>query len=152
MCGPAEYVEKPSGQDTAHLARKQEAGLWRLEDEPFETGRVIKEKDQQYPAYPNSSFDLAKAMQLAAGVLGSGTSYAYALFLNVIHFDRAIQAESRITILEKKCEELEKLVRDLMKEVETLRAENKELRIQLNLMRESRERSEDLNPASGGSA
>jgi len=34
-------------------------------------------------------------------VLESGTSYAIALLLNIQHFDRAIQAETRITQLEK---------------------------------------------------
>lgn len=106
----------------------------------------VKNKDESSPAFPNSSFDLAKAVELAVRVLGSGTSYAYALYLNVIHFDRAILAESRIAVLEKKCEALEK---EFRKEIDILKEENRELRRQLNLIREARERSEDLAPTAG---
>lgn len=101
---------------------------------------------ETYPAHQKSSFDLARAVELAVRVLGSGTSYAYALYLNITHFERAITAESRLDILEKKCEALE---REFRKAVDTLKEENRELRRQLNLIRESRERSEDLDPAAG---
>ena len=43
---------------------------------------------------------------MAARILESGTSYATALILNIQHFDRAIQAETRIVRLEKEYEEL----------------------------------------------
>jgi hypothetical protein len=90
---------------------------------------------ETYPAHQKSSFDLAKAVELAVRVLGSGTSYAYALYLNITHFERAITAESRLDVLEEKCKSLEQSV--------------KELQRQLNLMRKAREQSEDLDPAAG---
>ena len=58
---------------------------------------------------------------MATDVLVSNTSYTYALYLNIVHFDRAIKAETRITTLENKCEILEKKVTDLIKIVESLR-------------------------------
>ncbi len=50
-------------------------------------------------------FKVSDALTMAARVLESGTSYATALLLNIQHFDRAIQAETRITQLEKNLQE-----------------------------------------------
>ncbi len=165
ICGPEEPEERPSKAATARQPM-DEPGRWALEAEILqpvnertpEYNRDVRKgvpKDDQYPTFPNSSFDLAKAIELAVRVLGSGTSYAYALYLNVIHFDRAILAESRIAVLEKKCEELEKKVEKLLNiadKVEKLEAENRELNRQLNLLRESREQSEAQGPAASESA
>jgi len=139
---------RPLDSETNYQTEKIASYGARVKD--LQVMQGIKNKDESSPAFPNSSFDLAKAVELAVRVLGSGTSYAYALYLNVIHFDRAILAESRIAVLEKKCEALEK---EFRKEIDILKEENRELRRQLNLIRESRERSEDLDPAAGqGSA
>ena len=50
-------------------------------------------------------FKVSDALTMAARVLESGTSYAMALLLNIQHFDRAIQAETRITQLENNLQE-----------------------------------------------
>lgn len=50
---------------------------------------------------------------MAARVLESGTTYAIALYLNIEHFDRAIQAEARVTALETRVAVLENEILNL---------------------------------------
>jgi uncharacterized coiled-coil protein SlyX len=66
-------------------------------------------------------FKVSGALTMAARVLESGTSYAMALYTNIQHFDRAIQAEARITELEKKDEAQTDRINHLEGECETLR-------------------------------
>gem|GEM_PF-6825817 len=54
---------------------------------------------------------------MAVRVLESGTSYATALYLNIQHFDRAIQAEARIQLLEKGIEILGEKIEILEQQV-----------------------------------
>lgn len=58
-------------------------------------------------------FKLSEALTMVARVLESGTSYATALYVNIQHFDRAIQAEKRIANLEQKNNGLEKRLNNL---------------------------------------
>ena len=69
------------------------------------------------PASPQG-FRISDAMAMAARVLESGTTYAIALYLNIEHFDRAIQAETRVTALEARVASLENEIL-LLKEVLT---------------------------------
>jgi len=102
-----------------------------------ERGAVVGEDPAQYPA-----FDPMAAVSLAAQVLGSKSSYAHALYLNIVHFNRAIKVEQRNADLES---DMKKISAELNK----LKTEVIELRRQLNLIREARERSEDLAPTAG---
>jgi hypothetical protein len=52
-------------------------------------------------------FRISDAITMAARVLESGTTYAIALYLNIEHFDRAIQAEARVSALEERVGSLE---------------------------------------------
>jgi uncharacterized coiled-coil protein SlyX len=58
---------------------------------------------------------------MAARVLESRTSYALALFTNIQHFDRAIQAEARIAQLERKDQEQMDRINKLEGECDELR-------------------------------
>ena len=51
---------------------------------------------------------VSDAFTMTARILESGTSYADALYLNILHFDWAIQAEKRIVNLEQRVGALEK--------------------------------------------
>ena len=81
----------------------------------------IKEKVTAAPiidsqdSLKNYQFKLSESLTKAAEVLESGTSYATALHLNIVHFHRAIQAES---------------------EIAELRAENKELKARIERLEE----------------
>lgn len=48
-----------------------------------------------------AGWTVTDALIMASRVFESGTSYANALYLNVVHFDRAIQAEARINRMER---------------------------------------------------
>lgn len=52
-------------------------------------------------------FRVSDALVMASRVLESGTSYAIALYLNIQHFDRAINAEARLVTVEQRIAELE---------------------------------------------
>jgi hypothetical protein len=49
---------------------------------------------QQAPCAQGQEFRISDALAMCARVLESGTSYATALYLNIQHFDRAVQAET----------------------------------------------------------
>jgi len=78
----------------------------------------------------DTEIKVSDALTMTARVLESGTSYATALYLNIVHFDQAIQAEKRITKLEIECDELkerlsaleEKIKEDLKSRKEALKA------------------------------
>jgi len=64
------------------------------------------------PARPRSieqpiGFEASHVLKMAARVIASNTSYAQALYLNIIHFDRATQAEERLNHLENRVRSLE---------------------------------------------
>ena len=67
----------------------------------------------------HEQFKLSEALTAAARVLESKTSYAVILHLNIQHFDRAIQAETRIIQLEQNNERLEKRMFNLEKKLLT---------------------------------
>jgi transcriptional regulator with XRE-family HTH domain len=76
--------------------------------------------DGMPPAIPGGrdrEFRLSDAITMAVRVLESGTSYATALYLNIQHFDRAIQAEARIQLLEKGIEILGEKIEILEQQV-----------------------------------
>jgi len=68
-----------------------------------EKGLKINEPAVEYSTKSSAVHEQIKisdALAMAARVLESQTSYATALYLNIQHFDRAIQAEQRIANLE----------------------------------------------------
>ncbi len=77
---------------------------------------------------------------MAARVLESGTSYAIALQLNIQHFDRAIQAETRITQLEKNLQEYNKRVLNIEKWIKSDRRKGKRRQEDLGLPPDDDER------------
>ena len=52
-------------------------------------------------AHTGVEIRISEALRMTASVLESGTSYATALYLNIVHFDRAVCAETTIS----KCQE-----------------------------------------------
>jgi hypothetical protein len=80
-------------------------------------------------------FRISDAMTMCARVLESGTSYATALYLNIQHFDRAVQAETvvkkcqddlkvmgaSIAKMQSRMDELEKENRNLHEEIRKLK-------------------------------
>ncbi len=68
---------------------------------------ILKEEPVDYKmSGKKADFDTVDAMRMVTNILLSGTSYANALFLKIQHFDRAITAESRISNLENKNNDL----------------------------------------------
>lgn len=98
-------------------------------EEGFPTGSgesIYKDRGglaQEAPEVYNvdQGFKVSEALTMAARVLDSGTSYAFALYTNIRHFDRAIQAEARITDLEDKNKDQADRVLKLENECEDLR-------------------------------
>lgn len=69
----------------------------------------------------DQGFKVSEVLTMAARVLESGTSYALALLTNIQHFDRAIQAEARISDLENKNKDQADRIGKLENECEDLR-------------------------------
>lgn len=88
-------------------------------------------------------FKVSDALTMAARVLESDTSYATALYLNIQHFDRAIQAETRIVQLEERQQVNDKRILALETQVEKLIGEQRADR------RKEERRQEDLGPPDG---
>jgi choline dehydrogenase-like flavoprotein len=65
---------------------------------------------------------------MATNVLLSNTSYAYALYLNIVQFSRAIMGDDRIVNFEKKYKEMEKRIEELEKSIKVLSEENRALK------------------------
>jgi hypothetical protein len=65
---------------------------------------------------------------MATNVLLSNTSYAYALYLNIVQFSRAIMGDDRIVNFEKKYKEMEKRIEELEKSIKVLTEENRALK------------------------
>lgn len=80
-------------------------------------GDIFPQNILQQPDSSSSNaaveFKISEALTMTAGVLESGTSYATALYLNIQHFHRAIQAETRLARLESRVEALEEVIRKL---------------------------------------
>lgn len=66
--------------------------------QPVSVGAIYKDT---LHGVVDQGFKVSEALTMAARVLESRTSYALALFTNIQHFDRAIQAEARISDLER---------------------------------------------------
>lgn len=87
----------------------------------------VRSPDPDYEYGPRRAYTVHEALLMATRVLESDTSYADALYLNIQHFDRAIQAEERLSIiedenkhqldrivsLEDECEKFKKRIEDL---------------------------------------
>jgi transcriptional regulator with XRE-family HTH domain len=84
---------------------------------PAKEGTTYKDRSEE----AEDGFKVSDALTMTAQVLESGTSYATALYMNIQHFNRAIQAEARITELEKKDQAQTDRINHLEGECETLR-------------------------------
>lgn len=102
------------------------------------------------PLSSAQGFRVSDALTMTARVLESGTSYATALYLNIVHFERAVTAESRIAHLESNMISIKKELVDM---IEALQKENRVLGSELNRLKATHEgpdgRSDDLTNASG---
>ncbi len=81
----------------------------------------------------DGEFKVSDALTMTARVLESGTSYAMALLLNIQHFDRAIQAETRITQLEKDLRKNNKRLLNIDKLIKSDRRKGKRRKEDLGL-------------------
>lgn len=75
---------------------------------------------QQAPAGPE--IRISEAMTMMARVLESGTSYATALYFNIVHFDRAIAATQELHACQDRITNLETQVAALRRQVDGLTA------------------------------
>ncbi len=102
---------------------------------PVEVGTSVLGERSQYRSSRSSSltspigeFKIRDVVYMATQILESGTSYAHALYLNIVHFDRALQGETRIEKCEGDIRRLEGEVESMKKMVEKLSEENKLLK------------------------
>ncbi|GEM_PF-5261016 len=123
------------------------------------TGKGEKFKREQVEEYKDaetvkgtiqSEFRVSEALTMCARVLESGTSYATALYLNIQHFERAVAAEERITIVEKQQADIESRNRAFEQKMQAeflemkrmmgeLRQENQSLRTEVNRLKSTHE-------------
>jgi len=102
-------------------------------EEPAQVIPIYKEmKEEPLPdtqgpsSYHDAEIKISEALTKTAEVLESGTSYATALHLNIVHFHRAVSAESEIKKLRAENAELKNRVDRLEQAVEGLLAEREE--------------------------
>jgi transcriptional regulator with XRE-family HTH domain len=62
-------------------------------------------KDNKYNYSIQPQWNVSDALDMASRVLVSNTSYADALYVSIAHFDRALQAESRIMKMKQQCQD-----------------------------------------------
>lgn len=70
-------------------------------------------------------FRISDALAMAARILESGTSYAAALYLNIVQFDRAVHGEASIAQVEKNLLTLQQDVEDIKSGIEEIRQEHR---------------------------
>ncbi|MCX5828727.1 MAG: helix-turn-helix transcriptional regulator [Deltaproteobacteria bacterium] len=114
----SQYEKNKREPDINRLKKISELGNISLNElmnsEGVEASRLnnasVKQPEQSTPVIQGtyqSEFRVSDALTMCARVLESGTSYATALYLNIQHFDRAVSAEARNAIIEKKLADLE---------------------------------------------
>lgn len=100
------------------------------EPEPVMPLVLLNEKVAGYGPASGDRADIkiSEDMALAAKVLESGTPYATALHLNIRAFARSIDAEERITLVEKNQMEMQSEIEGMKKMITRLEVENKALK------------------------
>lgn len=120
-----------------------EAWLLTGDGEPFPGGRQVfygggdalessegREPGPSPDYSPGLAIKVSEDLTLAARILESGTPYAVALHLNIQSFDRALQGENRLSVIEKRQNEMDIQLNALQKENEGLKKIIEKLRIQ----------------------
>lgn len=94
-----------------------------VEKNPFlvKEAAHIYNKDTDAPQIP-PEIRISEAMTMMARVLESGTSYATALYLNIVHFDRALSATKELRVCQEDIADLKNEVAALRRQVEALTA------------------------------
>lgn len=125
MCGPL----LPYNNDTQHRTVHDQEGLFgetehieqdgiKLAVTTHESRGALKQRSQE-----DVGIKISEVLTKTAEVLESGTSYATALHLNIVHFHRAIKTEPEISELRVENKELKSRVDKLEKAVEKLMGE-----------------------------
>ncbi len=86
-----------------------------------------KETTEHIRATSEQPFKISDDLMKASRVLESGTSYAAALHLNIVHFDRAVTAEEKIARLEAENMEIRRKNANLESRVAELEAKMERL-------------------------
>ena len=135
---PEEHKEACGPVDPASAARVEEFAHTYNKDAPAA------------PGAPGAvEVRISEAMTMTARVLESGTSYATALYLNIVHFDRAVQSETVVKRCEDDLQKMEINMRIMTEEIKKLQAQVG------GLERENRrlhDQVKALSDSSGGSA
>jgi len=98
--------------------------------EPINSAHIIKEGSGDYP-----EIKISEALRMCSAVLESKTSYAVALYHNLVHFDRAVKNENlynqchddliavnkTLSEMQTRMDEMDKVNRKLKDEVKELR-------------------------------
>lgn len=104
--------------------------------------KITSEPQDQYSDAPppdkGQEFRISDALSMCASVLESGTSYATALYLNIQHFDRAVKAESQISLVIQQNKQQEN-------KIAALETENARMQIQLTNLQSAVEKLQERN-------
>ncbi len=109
------------------------------------SGEGVMKLQAPIPPASEAAQKVSSAITMALRVLSSDTSYADALYLNIVHFDRAIQAEKQQTIDATRLSTLENQVAELAQQVKAYQEENRYLK----QLRSSEEESALIDASSG---
>jgi transcriptional regulator with XRE-family HTH domain len=120
-----------TGEGEPYLMKRDSTEPTAYENEEVPEHNHVNAPESEYVNRPRKdarSFKISEALAMAARVLESRTSFAAALYLNIEHFDRAIQAESRITELEESQKKLEEKMAAVESQLTKLTPTNPELK------------------------
>ena len=89
---------------------------------------LIKEEIDGYPLQDNK---LSNAVKMCIDVMESGTSYADALFHNLVHFDRAVKSEISHNKCEKDLADVNKTLSEMRTRMDEVEETNKKMKEEL---------------------
>ena len=145
----------PSVENVTKLCNALGASFEWLMGESPEAGMVREQVLPHGAPETKLPWILDDAISKAHRVLTSSTSYADALYVNIVHFDRALDAEERVQEMErnqqKQSEDLSAIREELDKmnsQLQSIKNENSELKKELSSGKNSEELKTTQHPTS----
>lgn len=98
--------------------------------EPQETcSNIIKEASEDYP-----EIKISEALRMCSAVLESKTSYAIALYHNLVHFDRAVKSENLYNQCHDDLIAVNKTLSEMRTRMDGMEEDNKKLKDEIKLL------------------
>jgi len=97
--------------------------------EPINSAPIIKEGSGDYP-----DIKISEALRMCSAVLESKTSYAIALYHNLVHFDRAVKSENLYNQCHDDLIAVNKTLSEMRTRMDGMEEDNKKLKDEIKLL------------------